>query len=162
MKKKNILSLFLAGAAMIFTMPSCMNLDETVYDKLPADNFGNTEVEINSLIGTVHNTLKKYWPGNFRSLSENAGSMAVTPTRKGGDWYDGGQYREIYMHTWTSNTNAIKGGWGDASSAIGTCNATIEVLKNSEILSDADKTMKEVFVLSGFMSCWITGVIFHW
>lgn len=69
MKKKNILSLFLAGAAMIFTMPSCMNLDETVYDKLPADNFGNTEVEINALVGTVHNTLKKYWPGDFRALS---------------------------------------------------------------------------------------------
>ena len=137
MKKKNILSLFLAGAAMIFTMPSCMNLDETVYDKLPADDFGNTEVEINALIGTVHNTLKKYWPGDFRALSENAGSMAVTPTRKGGDWYDGGQYREIYMHTWTANTTAIKNAWSAASSAIGTCNATIEVLKNSEILSEA-------------------------
>lgn len=108
MKKKNILSLFLAGAAMMI-MPSCLNLDETVYDKLPADDFGKTEVEINALVGTVHNTLKKYWPGDFRVLSENGGSVAVTPTRRGGDWYDGGQYREMYMHTWTANTSAIKG-----------------------------------------------------
>lgn len=161
MKKKNILSLFLAGAAMVFTMPSCMNLDETVYDELPADDFGKTDVEINALIGTVHNTLKKYWPGDFRTLSENGGSVAVTPTRRGGDWYDGGQYREIYTHTWTANTSAIKGAWSSASSAIGTCNATIEVLKNSEILSDADKTTK-ISEVRGVRAFWYYVMLDNW
>ncbi len=160
MKKKTIISFF-TGAMLFCTLPSCMDLTENVYDKLPAEDFGNSEVEINALLGTVYNTLKTYWPGNFRILSENGASMAVTPTRKGGDWYDGGQYREMFMHTWTAQTSAVKGAWGNASSAIGTCNATIEVIKNSQLLSDADKTQK-VAELRGVRAFWIYTMMDHW
>lgn len=160
MKKKSILSV-VAGAALLCVMPSCLNLDEDVYDKLPAEDFGNTEVEINALLGTVYNTLKTYWPGDFRALSENGGSMAVTPTRKGGDWYDGGQYREMYMHTWTAQTSAIKGAWNSSSSAIGTCNATIEVIKNSSILSDADRTQK-IAEIRGVRAFWTYVMMDNW
>ena len=120
-------------------MPACTDLDETVYDNLPADTFGSTETEVNALVGTVYKTLKNYVSdGNFLALDVMSGSDAVTPTRKGGDWYDGGQYREIYMHTWTSQTSVIKGAWSNASQAIGTCNANLSVVEASEILS-ADK-----------------------
>ena len=37
MNKKSIISLF-TGAALMFSMPSCTDLDETVYDKIPAEN----------------------------------------------------------------------------------------------------------------------------
>ena len=97
MKKRNIIS-FLTGTALLFSMPACTNLDETVYDNVPADSFGYTDSEISVLVGTVYKTLKNYpADGNFIALDMMSGSDAVTPTRKGGDWYDGGQYREIYM-----------------------------------------------------------------
>ena len=44
MKRKTILS-FLTGICMLGGLTSCFNLDETVYDKLPAETFGQTEVE---------------------------------------------------------------------------------------------------------------------
>ena len=101
-----------------------MDLDETVYDKLPADDFGQSTAELNALIGNSHNTMKKFWT-EYMHLSECSGSMAVTPTRRGGDWYDGGQYREIYMHTWTSQTSRVKSAWKAATEAIGTSNEAI-------------------------------------
>ena len=52
MNKKSIISLF-TGAALMFSMPSCTDLDETVYDKIPAENFGKTDGEINSIIGPI-------------------------------------------------------------------------------------------------------------
>lgn len=160
MKKKTIISL-LAGFSMLFSMPSCMDLDETVYDKLPADKFGNTQVEINALMGTVYNTLKTYFGGDFSALDDMSGSMSIKPTRKGGDWYDGGQYREIYMHTYTAQTNVVKGGWRTASTAIGTCNATLEVIKNSELLTDDAKNglMAEI---RGVRAFWIYKMVDLW
>ena len=106
MKRKTILS-FITGLFLLGGLSSCMDLDETVYDKLPADDFGQSTAELNALIGNSHNTMKKFWT-EYMHLSECSGSMAVTPTRRGGDWYDGGQYREIYMHTWTSQTQELK------------------------------------------------------
>jgi hypothetical protein len=158
--KKKIISLLIC-AAWIVTMPSCTNLDEDVYDQLPADSFGNTNVEVNALMGTVYNTLKNYWPDRFMYLQDCGGSMSVTPTRIGGDWYDGGQYREIYMHTWTSQTSVMKNSWNAASSSIGTCNATIDVLENSELLTDAEKTTA-VASMRGIRAFWIYAMMDIW
>ena len=140
--KKNIFNYIIAGASIFLTVSACTNLDEDVYDKIPADSFGSTETEINALVGTAYKTMKNYFGGNFMALDDMAGSCTVTPTRKGGDWYDGGQYREIYMHTYTPQTSCVKGAWSNASSAIGTCNANLAVVEKSTILSDSDKTQK--------------------
>lgn len=160
MKKKIIFSL-LAGT-MLGVMPSCTDLDETVYDNLPADTFGSTETEVNALVGTVYKTLKSYASsGDFLALDEQSGSGAVTPTRKGGDWYDGGQYREIYMHAWTSQTSSIKGAWSTASQAIGTCNANLTVVEASTILSDAKKAQLSAEI-RGVRAFWIYKMMDEW
>ncbi len=160
MKKKTIISLF-AGAALCLSMPSCMDLDETVYDKLPGDDFGKTEVEINALVGNVHNTLRRYWPNNFFYLSENIGSMAVTPTRRGGDWYDGGQYYLLYTHNFNSQISAIKGSWDAATESIGACNAAIYTLQNTDILAEADKQTK-IADVRGIRAFWIYIMMDFW
>lgn len=160
MKKKIIIS-FLAGLAFTLTMPSCTDLDENVYDKLPADEFGSSMAEINALMGSTYNTLKKFWPNNFMYLSECGGSMAVTPTRRGGDWYDGGQYREIYMHQWTAQTSQVKGSWTAASEGIGICNRTMYMLENSDLLSDAEKTTN-IAAMRGVRAFWIYTMMDYW
>ena len=58
MKKRNIIS-FLTGTALLFSMPACTNLDETVYDNVPADSFGYTDSEISVLVGTVYKTFEE-------------------------------------------------------------------------------------------------------
>lgn len=160
MKKKTIFSL-LTGLGLLCAMPSCMNLDEDVYDKLPAEGFGKSKVEINALVGSVYITLKTYWPGNFMYLSECGGSMAIVPTRFGGDWYDGGQYREIYMHTWTAQTSVVKDSWKKATMAIGTCNYTLTIVENSTVLTDAEKA-ETIAEIRGVRAFWIYTMMDYW
>ena len=124
MKRKTILS-FLTGAALLCSMPSCMNLDEEVYDKLPAENFGNTTTEINALVGTVYNTLKKY-SGDYMILAENSGSSTVNVTRNGGDWYDGGFWQGLFLHRWGVDNDAIQATWEYLYKVIGLCNQSLE------------------------------------
>ena len=50
MKRKTILS-FITGLFLLGGLSSCMDLDETVYDKLPADDFGQSKAESTALIG---------------------------------------------------------------------------------------------------------------
>lgn len=161
MKKKTIISL-LAGAALCFSMPSCMDLDETVYDKLPADSFGQTQVELNALVGNVHNTMKRY-ASNYMHLSECTGSMAVVPTRRGGDWYDGGQYAEIYTHSYTAMTLRIRDCWDNATEAIGTCNAALTVLNNTSA-EDVTEAQKQSMLadVRGVRAFWIYVMMDYW
>jgi hypothetical protein len=158
--KKKITILLISIVSGMAIMPSCTDLDENVYDKLPADSFGSTEIEVKALVGTVYNTLKTYWPNRI-DMSESAGSMAVRPTRIGGDWYDGGQYREIYMHTWTPQTKAILDAWSSASTALGTCNATIDVLKNSDFMTDAQKA-ENIASVRGVRAFWLYIMLDYW
>lgn len=138
MKTKTTILSLLSGVLLLISSFACTNLDEDVYDQL-AGKFPETQVQLNAVIGDVYNSLKPYWPSNYLYLSECAGSMAVTPTRRGGDWYDGGQYRELYMHTWTAQTSQVKTGWSNASNSIGKCNATIYIIEHSDVVADAVK-----------------------
>jgi hypothetical protein len=161
MKIKSLRDRIASALAIVLLISSCTNLDEEVYDKLPADDFGSTEVEVKALMGTVYNTLKDYWPSNFMYLSECAGSMAVTPTRLGGDWYDGGQYREMYMHTYTAETTMGRDAWNAANTALGTCNATIDVLNNSDFLTDEQKT-EHISSMRGMRAFWVYAMMDVW
>jgi hypothetical protein len=159
--KKNILISILAGAFLLVNLPSCTDLSEKVYDKLPAESFGTTSAEIKGLMGTVFMTLKRYsLSGRYIYLSENGGSCTVTPTRIGGDWYDGGQYREMYMHSWNAATNCILDSWNAATQSIGTCNATIFTLENASI-PDAQKA-EYVASVRGVRAFWVYVMLDNW
>ena len=72
MKKNKIFSL-LAATSLLISVPSCTNLDESIYDKLPAESFGSTATEINALVGTCYNPLKRLFPDDCFTMSEAAG-----------------------------------------------------------------------------------------
>ena len=50
---KNIICAVLAPVALV----SCMDLDENVYDKLPTDEFGTTEKQINAIMAPAYQSL---------------------------------------------------------------------------------------------------------
>lgn len=160
MKKKSFIFSLLAGTAFTLVTPACMDLDETVYDKITVDNLGNNEAEINAIIGPVYSTLKKYFPENFFDLTECSGDMAITPTRKGGDWFDGGTYRDLHMHTWSANTNTLKNCWSVATQAISTCNLVFETVKNSSL--DEAAKLRALSEIRGVRAFWVYVMMDNW
>ena len=157
MKKNKIFSL-LAAASLLITVPSCTDLDERIYDQLPAETFGSTTTEINALVGTCYNTLKRVFPSDGLTMSEAAGSVMIYPTRKGGDWWDGGQYLQMFMHTYTSMTSCNRGAWNAAMESIGTCNANLNTVEGSE-MSSKDQMAAEI---RGIRAYWYYYLINGW
>ncbi|RIJ47355.1 RagB/SusD family nutrient uptake outer membrane protein [Maribellus luteus] len=143
MKNKKILSLVFV-IAFSFLYQGCTNLDEEVFDKLPVDEFGNTESQINSLIAPIYRTLKNVFPSNYFLLSECSADMAVTPTRKGGDWWDGGQFKELRFHTWTPNTSLVRSSYNAAMESISSCNKIYSMIEENESIGNKDVILAEI------------------
>lgn len=122
----------------------CTNLDEEVYDKLPVGEFGGTEKEINALIAPIYRTLKGVFPSNFFLLSECSSDMAITPTRKGGDWWDGGQYKELRLHTWTPNTAIPRNAYNSAFTSITSCNKIFSLINENENIENKEQILAEI------------------
>lgn len=112
----------------------CTNLDEEVYSQLPMDSYGTTEAEINSLIAPIYTRLRDF---NAIHGIENVSDMAVTPTRRGGDWWDGGVFKEMTMGTWRPlSGNAINGVYNTSYSRITNFNQIVYLIENSPAIAD--------------------------
>lgn len=118
---------------------SCTDLSEDVYDRIPADQFGNTNAQINSIIAPIYRTLKGVWPGDGFVISEQIGDMAITPTRTGGDWWDGGVHMEFARHNWQPRNNVINGLWNNANNGASTCNKVLAILETNQSIDEATK-----------------------
>jgi hypothetical protein len=143
MKRTKILSLVFVFF-LSFLYQGCTDLDEEVFDKLPVDEFGNTESQINSLIAPIYRTLKGIFPSNYFLLSECSADMAITPTRKGGDWWDGGQFKELRFHTWTPNTSLVRDSYNSAMESISSCNKIYSMIEENESIADKEQILAEI------------------
>lgn len=144
-----LLSLVLGLLAGIY---SCTNLDETVYDTIPADQFGKKPAEINAIIAPIYKTLKNVFPGDIFLLSEQAGDMAITPTRVGGDWWDGGVHMVMKLHTWHARTGLINNAWNACTSGITTCNQIYATIEQSEM--DEELKTRTLAEIRGIRAFW--------
>ena len=143
MKKIYIILLFIALLVLPW-MQSCTDLKETVYDQVPANLFGNNADEISRLVGPVYNSVRNARSWNFRHLLDEVSDMQVVPTRKGGDWWDGGQHMYAKTHTWTTNNcGLITGMYNDIYGSITTCNRVLKMLEGAQ-LDGKDKIIAEI------------------
>lgn len=58
---------------------------------------------------------------------------AILPTR-GGDWYDGGFWQNLYLHKWTANDNALANTWDYLYKVIVLCNQSLAAIDNHKTL----------------------------
>lgn len=152
MKKIFKLTIMLTVLVLTGGIYSCTNLDETVYDTIPADQFGKKPAEINAIIAPIYKTLKSVFPGDIFLLSESTGDMSITPTRIGGDWWDGGVHMVLKLHTWHSRIGLINGSWNACMSGITTCNQIYATIESSEM--DADLKAQTLAEIRGIRAFW--------
>ncbi len=160
MKKANI-SKWLLGAALVLGATACTDLDENVYDSIPADQFGTTQAQINSIIAPVYSELKGVFPGDFFCLIEEASDMAITPTRVGGDWWDGGFHMEMGRRNWTSMNNLIANSWNECMDGIAMCNQVYYLVENNPAIGEElrQQTFAEI---RGVRAYWVYMLIDNW
>jgi len=135
-------SIIIAGLLMLF-FSACTNLDEKLYDKVEAGNYGKTPAEIATIVGRAYASLRggsdassggtNYYPASeyVFFLPALSSDECALPTRIGGDWYDGGQYLELQKHTWKADNKVIWSAWKYNYSGIAAINSIIYMIQQS-------------------------------
>lgn len=164
MKKFNMkkFNKYTTGIIVLFILIfiGCTNLNEKVYDKLPIDEYGTTTKQINSLIAPIYSTLKNTFAGDLWALLECTSDMSITPTKKGGDWWDGGQYKRMREQTWTPSDAAITNGYNNCMNAISTCNQIYYTIENSTAnIENKDQFLADI---RGVRAFWYYMLIDNW
>lgn len=141
--KKFIFTALTVGAFASLSLQSCTNLDEPVYDAIPADQFLKTDAQVAAALGPAYGGLRGItW--DWFNPSEASSDELIVPTR-GGDWFDNGDWLAYSRHTWTPQHGPINGMWGFIFGNISQVNQLIPVVSTNKAAVDELRAIRAFY-----------------
>jgi hypothetical protein len=123
----------LAAVAAVLGLSGCTDLSEQPPSSITPSNFFQNDAQVQSALAGVYSGLRAA-EGDYWSISQASSDETIVPTR-GTDWLDGGQWVELWTHTYAPNSGAgsqtINGTYNSLSSSIAKANAVLEALGQS-------------------------------
>jgi len=151
---KKLLNYIVFPAMLLFTLDSCHKLDVPITTQLTPDVFPQDSSQFISASGPVYVALRGNYATEYffqQCYSTEEGIMAA----RGGNWYDGGQNKEMHYHSWTKDNGYVNGNWYWLSATIGVANQTLEILNTTQPEGAAKNTnlaeIKMVRAIAYFM-----------
>ncbi len=137
--------------ALIAALFSC-SLDENPVDQMPEEEAYKSSVLI--YLNTVANLYTEVGgtggsqglAGADRGvydLNTFTADEAILPTR-GGDWFDGGLWQDMFTHNWSIDNSIIKGSWDYLYRVIGKSNQSLDKL-NDLIELDPENELLSIY-----------------
>ncbi len=140
-----------AVALFLVLITSCTKLDDTSYREIISSEFVPTAYDIPALTGAPYvdwRGLLLQWNTVYRA-QEVSGDEMLTPARPNG-WVDGGVYRRIHEHKWTTDDDIVINIWTRAYGGITNCNRIIYQVQTAQIpvaAEDVDPLIAEMKLL---------------
>jgi hypothetical protein len=135
--------LFLLGGLTLGVLPGCTDLDEEVYSAYTDQNFPSTPEQFAALTGPVYVAAQKFFDNNYFDLQQAGTDETIVPTR-GGDWFDGGKWKDMHFHTWNPSHELVRNSWDWGFNAIGTCNRVLKMLEAAQESAGKQQTLAEI------------------
>lgn len=134
----------IAALAATLCLTSC--LDENPKDQLDAEQIYTSASEIyTNAVASLYvnmgsNTESEGLQGTCRGIYDYntlTTDEAIIPIR-GGDWYDGGLWQNMYLHTWTASDTYLYNVWKYLFRVIVKCNESLATIDgHAQLLSEA-------------------------
>ncbi|MFS0490587.1 RagB/SusD family nutrient uptake outer membrane protein [Leadbetterella byssophila] len=128
------ISIYALTACLMISGGSCTNLDEEVYSEVLSTSFKPTERDLPNILAPVYASFRSLmfgWQGYF-DLQEEPADAIITPVRPNG-WDDGGTYRRMHQHAWTSQQWQPENTWQSSYASITRANRVIAQIEDNEI-----------------------------
>ncbi|MEO6894574.1 MAG: RagB/SusD family nutrient uptake outer membrane protein [Ginsengibacter sp.] len=127
-----------SGIIIILTIPiifsACTKLKDTSYNQIISSEFTPTSSELPALAGAAYvdwRGLLLEWNTGYRA-QEVSGDEMLTPARPNG-WVDGGVYRRLHEHKWTTDDDVVINIWTRAYQGVTNCNRIIYQVESGAI-----------------------------
>ncbi|SFD96741.1 RagB/SusD family nutrient uptake outer membrane protein [Flavobacterium phragmitis] len=146
MKNKNIIYKFLVSG-MFLLGAGCTNLDETVYDKVVAEDTKFTAEDLNSIVAPAYNSFRQIyadWDAAF-NLYEDSSDLMVTPQRNGIGWGD--YYITMHLHTYEAPLPHAEGNWNYLFNGVNNVNKAIFQIEQIPDLENREAVYQELKAL---------------
>jgi hypothetical protein len=126
--------------ALLMTIgSSCTELEDESFNRIIDSQFTPTEQDLAALAGSAYvnwRTILLDWNGLYRA-NEVSGDQMLTPARPNG-WVDGGVYRRIHEHDWTTDDDIVINTWNRTYAGITNCNRVIYQVESGIIPVNED------------------------
>lgn len=132
--KTKILYMCMAGALLLGATTSCTELENTSYNSMVADGFEPTDEDVASLLASGYVSWRKtmlLWNGVARA-EMLCTDEDVIPARPNG-WVDGGVYKRMHQHKWTSEDDIPLQSWVRTYDGINACNRVLFQIESGQI-----------------------------
>ncbi len=144
---KKIISILSLGVVLL---TSCTNLDDRLYDRIPANQFPENPEQLAVMTVPVYSPLRELldW-GGWWFCQELTTDEVVIPIRDT-DWDDGGKWVALYTHNWTNTTEAVAGMWDRFYRGIFEANKLIELWSPGAGTPSIDLALAKLKVMRAF------------
>jgi hypothetical protein len=121
--------LFIGALTLLAT--GCRKLNVPIQSQYTPANFPTTAADYAAAIGPVYTQLSYSTAGTryaveYWRMQELSTEEAIIPARNG-NYDDGGQYRQLHLHTWTADHTNVTTVWAWGFSGIDQCNSLLNV-----------------------------------
>ena len=150
LKKMNILWIL---PVLLFSGISCLDTDETINSQVTPNQFFQNDRQFVSALGEAY-TILGTGSGGAAGLGGNEGYTSIQEvtsdemviTRKGPDWFDGGNWIRLHRHKFRTDEGQINNAW---IHMFGGVNSTNRLISQFETLLDegnADPELAQSFI----------------
>jgi starch-binding outer membrane protein, SusD/RagB family len=147
MKMKNLL---IATALLLgISIASCKKELNPAHDSVVQTAI--TPRYLNSIVLGAYTQLQSI-TGNTNMIltSEETTDALIIPVRIGGDWADGGEWTQLWLHTYAPGHANVSSSWDNAYGAIGQINITIGLLQGLPSSATTTASIAELKVLRSY------------
>lgn len=125
---------YLLMGALVTLGISCTELEDKSYSLIISEDFQPTSEDLSSLVGTAYGKWREClfsWNSYIRVMDLTS-DESVIPARPNG-WVDGGKYRILHEHKWSTDDEHVNDIWSNFYAGINNCNRIIYQVESGSI-----------------------------
>jgi len=147
---KKLLTYSISIGWLFFVLSACHKVEVPVSTELTPDVFPQDSAQFVQAAGPAYVALRGNYGVEYFFQQSFSTDEGIMPAR-GGNWYDGGQNKEMHYHSWTRDNGYVNGNWTWLVTTIGATNQALSVLgKNMPAGSFKQTSLAELKMVRAF------------